>query len=174
MRESIFSVAEAANDRELRETGRAMIGGETGFVALKNTSPGKRPGCTMRRSPPSAGPSGWFSPKRRFLRGSKDLNRTIQMSFLPKNFPLPGKYRVRHLCDPGLRERGRRGSLRFLPPRQRSSLLLDRRRLGQRGPGGPLHGGSQDPDEGNGRPGYGPVGGALPASTASCAWKTTR
>ncbi|MCX5825857.1 MAG: SpoIIE family protein phosphatase [Deltaproteobacteria bacterium] len=42
MRESIFSVAEAANDRELRETGRAMIRGETGFVALKKHFSGQK------------------------------------------------------------------------------------------------------------------------------------
>ena len=77
MRESIFSVAEAANDRELRETGRAMIRGETGFVALKKHFSGQK--AWMYYAPlPSVGWSiGVVFPEEALFAGLKDLNRTV-------------------------------------------------------------------------------------------------
>lgn len=77
MRESIFSVAEAANDRELRETGRAMIRGETGFVALKKHFSGQK--AWMYYAPlPSVGWSiGVVFPEEALFAGLKDLTRTV-------------------------------------------------------------------------------------------------
>jgi len=77
MRESIFSVAEAANDRELRETGRAMIRGETGFVALKKHFSGQK--AWMYYAPlPSVGWSiGVVFPEEALFSGLKDLSRTV-------------------------------------------------------------------------------------------------
>ena len=73
MRESIFSVAEAANDPELRETGRAMIHGEKGFVALTITMDvtriRRREACQTShdlmdaRLTGSCGPAGRTAPK---------------------------------------------------------------------------------------------------------------
>ena len=77
MRESIFSVAEAANDPELRESGRAMIHGEKGFVALKNHFSGQN--AWMYYAPlPSVGWSiGVVFPEEALFAGLKDLNRMV-------------------------------------------------------------------------------------------------
>jgi sigma-B regulation protein RsbU (phosphoserine phosphatase) len=70
-------VAEAANDTELRETGRAMIRGETGFVALKKHFSGQK--AWMYYAPlPSVGWSiGVVFPEEALFAGLKDLSRTV-------------------------------------------------------------------------------------------------
>jgi phosphoserine phosphatase RsbU/P len=77
MRQSIFSVAEAANDPELRETGRAMIRGEKGFVALRDHFAGQK--AWMYYAPlPSAGWSiGVVFPEEALFAGLKDLTRVV-------------------------------------------------------------------------------------------------
>jgi sigma-B regulation protein RsbU (phosphoserine phosphatase) len=77
MHESIFSVAEAAGDKELRETGRAMIRGEKGFVALKDHFFGQK--AWMYYAPlPSVGWSiGVVCPEEALFAGLKDLSRMV-------------------------------------------------------------------------------------------------
>ena len=77
MHESIFSVAEAADDPELRETGRAMIRGEKGFVALRDHFAGQK--AWMYYAPlPSVGWSiGVVFPEEALFAGLRDLNRVV-------------------------------------------------------------------------------------------------
>ncbi|MHB9098040.1 MAG: SpoIIE family protein phosphatase [Syntrophales bacterium] len=77
MRESIFSMAEAANDPELRATGRAMIHGEKGFVALRSHFSGQK--AWMYYAPlPSVGWSiGVVFPEEALFAGLRDLNRVV-------------------------------------------------------------------------------------------------
>ncbi|MHB8907732.1 MAG: PP2C family protein-serine/threonine phosphatase, partial [Syntrophales bacterium] len=69
--------AEAANDPELRATGRAMIHGEKGFVALKNHFSGQK--AWMYYAPlPSVGWSiGVVFPEEALFAGLRDLNRVV-------------------------------------------------------------------------------------------------
>ncbi len=77
MRESIFSVAEGASDPGLRTTGRAMIHGEKGFVALNNHFSGQK--AWMYYAPlPSIGWSiGVVFPEEAIFAGLRDLNRIV-------------------------------------------------------------------------------------------------
>ncbi|MHB8771052.1 MAG: SpoIIE family protein phosphatase [Syntrophales bacterium] len=77
MRESIFSVAEAADDPALRETGRAMVRGEKGFVALRDHFAGEK--ARMYYAPlPSVGWSiGVVFPEEALFAGIRDLNRVV-------------------------------------------------------------------------------------------------
>ncbi len=77
MHESIFSVAEAANDPDLRGAGRAMILGEKGFVALRDHFAGQK--AWMYYAPlPSVGWSiGVVFPEAALFAGLKDLNRVV-------------------------------------------------------------------------------------------------
>jgi phosphoserine phosphatase RsbU/P len=77
MHESIFSIAEAAGDAELRETGRAMIRGEKGFVPLKEHFFGQK--AWMYYAPlPSVGWSiGVVFPEEALFSGLQDLGRRV-------------------------------------------------------------------------------------------------
>jgi sigma-B regulation protein RsbU (phosphoserine phosphatase) len=77
MHESIFSVAEAADDPELRETGRAMIRGEKGFIALRDHFAGQK--ARMYYAPlPSVGWSiGVVFPETALFAGLRDLSRVV-------------------------------------------------------------------------------------------------
>jgi len=77
MHESIFSVAEAADDPELRKTGRAMIRGENGFVALRDHFAGQK--AWMYYAPlPSVGWSiGVVFPEEALFAAIRDLNRVV-------------------------------------------------------------------------------------------------
>jgi phosphoserine phosphatase RsbU/P len=76
MNETIFSVAEARNDPHLRELGRSMIQGESGFVPMKNLD-GRA--CWMAYAPlPSNGWSlGVLYPQDELMADITRLNRTV-------------------------------------------------------------------------------------------------
>jgi len=77
MNETIFSVAEARGDARLREIGRQMIGGKTGFVSLNSMVTGKK--CWMVYAPlPSNGWSlGVLFPQDELMADIIRLNRTM-------------------------------------------------------------------------------------------------
>lgn len=77
MRESIFSVAEAANDEELRKTGRAMIGGRQGFVALKNHFAGQKAWLYYAPIPSVGWSVGVVFPEEALFAGLRGLNRMV-------------------------------------------------------------------------------------------------
>jgi sigma-B regulation protein RsbU (phosphoserine phosphatase) len=77
MNETIFSVAEARGDTRMRELGRAMIGGQSGFVPFESLTTGKK--CWMVHAPLSA--SGWslgvLFPQDELMADISSLNRTV-------------------------------------------------------------------------------------------------
>lgn len=77
MNETIFSVAEARRDASLREIGREMIGGKTGFVPFDSIVTGKK--CWMVYAPlPSSGWSlGVLFPQDELMADINSLNRTM-------------------------------------------------------------------------------------------------
>lgn len=77
MRESIFSVAEAAGDAGLRETGRAMIKGGEGFVALKNHFMGEKAWMYYAPLPSTGWSIGVVFPEKALFAGVEKLNRTV-------------------------------------------------------------------------------------------------
>ena len=77
MRESLFSVAEAANDEELRKTGRAMIGGKQGFVALKNHFAGQKAWLYYAPIPSVGWSVGVVFPEEALFAGLRGLNREV-------------------------------------------------------------------------------------------------
>ncbi len=77
MNETIFSVAEARGDKNLREVGREMISGKSGFVPFESLRTGKK--CWMVYAPlPS---SGWslavLFPQDELMADVARLNRTV-------------------------------------------------------------------------------------------------
>ncbi len=77
MRESIFSVAEAANDEELRKTGRAMIDGKQGFVALKSHFAGQKAWLYYAPIPSVGWSVGVVFPEEALFAGLRGLNRMV-------------------------------------------------------------------------------------------------
>ncbi len=77
MQESVFSIAEANHDRELREIGRDMIRGGKGFVTIKSNFAGQR--SWMYYAPlPSLGWSiGVVFPEERLFAGIGRLNAVV-------------------------------------------------------------------------------------------------
>jgi len=77
MNETIFSVAEARRDSRLREVGREMISGKSGFVPFKSLHTGKK--CWMVYAPLSS--SGWslavLFPQDELMADVARLNRTV-------------------------------------------------------------------------------------------------
>jgi sigma-B regulation protein RsbU (phosphoserine phosphatase) len=77
MNETIFSVAEARGDARLREIGRQMIRGKTGFVPFNSIVTGKK--CWMVYAPLSS--SGWslgvLFPQDELMADITSLNRTV-------------------------------------------------------------------------------------------------
>ena len=77
MNETIFSVAEARGDKRLREVGRKMISGKSGFVPFKSLRTGKK--CWMVYAPFSS--SGWslavLFPQDELMADVVRLNRTV-------------------------------------------------------------------------------------------------
>jgi sigma-B regulation protein RsbU (phosphoserine phosphatase) len=77
MNETIFSVAEAKGDDYLRELGRKMIKGKSGFVPLRSMVTGEN--CWMVYAPLSA--SGWslgvLFPQDELMADISRLNRTV-------------------------------------------------------------------------------------------------
>ena len=77
MNETIFSVAEARGDSQMRELGRRMIKGQSGFVPFESLITGKQ--CWMVYAPLSA--SGWslgvLFPQDELMADISHLNRTV-------------------------------------------------------------------------------------------------
>jgi sigma-B regulation protein RsbU (phosphoserine phosphatase) len=77
MNETIFSVAEARDDTRLRELGRKMIKGQSGFVPFKSLITGEK--CWMAYAPLSS--SGWslgvLFPQDELMADISRLNRTV-------------------------------------------------------------------------------------------------
>jgi len=77
MNETIFSVAEARGDTRLRELGREMIRGQSGFAPFRSIVTGEK--CWMVYAPLSA--SGWslgvLFPKDELMADISRLNRTV-------------------------------------------------------------------------------------------------
>jgi sigma-B regulation protein RsbU (phosphoserine phosphatase) len=77
MNETIFSVAEARGDADLREIGRKMIGGKAGFVPFNSVVTEKK--CWMVYAPLSS--SGWslgvLFPQDELMADIFSLNRTV-------------------------------------------------------------------------------------------------
>lgn len=77
MNETIFSVAEARGDKFIREVGREMISGESGFVPFKSLHTGKK--CWMVYAPLSS--SAWslavLFPQDELMADVARLNRTV-------------------------------------------------------------------------------------------------
>ncbi|MBU6402040.1 MAG: HAMP domain-containing protein, partial [Verrucomicrobia bacterium] len=75
--ESIFSVAEEAGDRQLREVGRRMVRGQEGFERID--APGTRAISWLYYAPVSA--SGWSMgivfPEQAVLAGLRDMDRVV-------------------------------------------------------------------------------------------------
>ncbi len=77
MRESIFSVAEAAADPALRETGRAMVRGEKGFAALREHFAGQKAWLYYAPLPSVGWSIGVVFPEEALFAGIRDLNRVV-------------------------------------------------------------------------------------------------
>jgi len=77
MRESLFSVAEAADDKELRAVGRAMIDGKQGFVALKNHFAGQKAWLYYAPIPAVGWSIGVVFPEEALFAGLRGLNRMV-------------------------------------------------------------------------------------------------
>ncbi|MFO0795273.1 MAG: SpoIIE family protein phosphatase [Candidatus Brocadiaceae bacterium] len=77
MNETLFSIAEARNDIHLRETGREMIRGKSGFVLINDFVSGKK--CWLFYAPlPSSGWSlGVVFPRDELMVDVISLNRTV-------------------------------------------------------------------------------------------------
>ncbi len=77
MNETIFSLAEGRGDQGLRELGRAMIHGESGFVPFRSTVTEKM--CWMVYAPSEA--SGWSAgvlfPQNELMADVTHMNRTV-------------------------------------------------------------------------------------------------
>ncbi len=77
MNETIFSVAEARSDAQIREVGRRMVRGDTGYAPFTSLVTGKR--CWMKYSPLPA--SGWslavLFPQDELMTDIARLNRTV-------------------------------------------------------------------------------------------------
>jgi len=77
MNETIFSVAEARSDAQLREIGRRMVQGDTGYAPFTSLVTGKR--CWLKYSPLPA--SGWslavLFPQDELMTDIARLNRTV-------------------------------------------------------------------------------------------------
>ena len=77
MNETIFSVAEARGDTRMRQLGREMIRGQSGFVPFESLITGKK--CWMVYAPLSA--SGWslgvLFPQDELMADISSLNRTV-------------------------------------------------------------------------------------------------
>jgi sigma-B regulation protein RsbU (phosphoserine phosphatase) len=77
MRESLFSLAEAADDEELRRIGRAMIAGGEGFVALKEHFAGEKAWLYYAPLPASGWSIGVVFPEKALFAEIEQLNRTV-------------------------------------------------------------------------------------------------
>jgi sigma-B regulation protein RsbU (phosphoserine phosphatase) len=90
MNETIFSVAEAREDLQLREIGREMIQGKTGFVPFTSIVDERK--CWMVYSPVPS--TGWslavIYPQDELMADVTNLNRTVFMLFLVGFFLLLG------------------------------------------------------------------------------------
>lgn len=77
MNETLFSIAEARNDVQLRKTGREMIQGKSGFVLITDFVSGKK--CWLFYAPlPSSGWSlGVVFPRDELMADVISLNRTV-------------------------------------------------------------------------------------------------
>jgi phosphoserine phosphatase RsbU/P len=77
MHESIFSVAEAAGDPELREIGRAMLRGEEGFKAIKSHFFGQKAWMYYAPLPSTGWAIGVVFPEEALFAGIRSLNRVV-------------------------------------------------------------------------------------------------
>ena len=77
MRESIFSVAEAAGDPGLREIGRAMLRGEEGFRAIKSPFFGRKAWMYYAPLPSTGWAVGVVFPEEALFSGIGKLNRAV-------------------------------------------------------------------------------------------------
>ncbi|MDZ4185789.1 MAG: SpoIIE family protein phosphatase [Desulfuromonadales bacterium] len=77
MRESIFSLAEAAGDGDLRRVGRAMVGGGEGFVALKSHFAGEKAWLYYAPLPASGWSIGVVFPEKALFADVEKLNRVV-------------------------------------------------------------------------------------------------
>jgi len=76
MRESIFSIAEAQNDPELRNTGRDMVRGASGFIPMKSYFTGKKAWMYYAPLTSTNWSMGLVIPEDELFSGLQSLNRT--------------------------------------------------------------------------------------------------
>ena len=77
MRESIFSIAEAQNDPELRNTGRDMVRGGSGFIPMKSYFTGKKAWMYYAPLPSTNWSMGLVIPEDELFGGLRSLNKTV-------------------------------------------------------------------------------------------------
>ena len=77
MKESIFSIAESANDMKLREIGKDMISGGEGFVSLKGYETGKKSWLYYAHLPSVGWSLGIIFPEEELFADVSKLNREV-------------------------------------------------------------------------------------------------
>jgi sigma-B regulation protein RsbU (phosphoserine phosphatase) len=77
MRESIFTIADAQNDRELRDIGRNMVQGASGFISVKSHFTGKKAWMYYAPLPLTNWSMGLIIPEDELFSGLHSLNRTV-------------------------------------------------------------------------------------------------
>jgi len=77
MRESIFSIAEAEKDQELRKTGQDMLRGGSGFIPVKSYFAGKKAWMYYAPLPSTNWSLGLVIPEDELFSGLRSLNQTV-------------------------------------------------------------------------------------------------